>query len=238
MKKDTVYLALSIVVIVVVLVGIVMLMPHLDILSIYGWYKEHLTYATIILLMAIESSFIPFPSEVVIPPAAYFAMRNGDMNILLIVLVATIGAFIGAAINYVLALLVGRPIVYRFANSRLGHMCLIDAAKVENAEAYFDKHGAVSTFVGRLIPAVRQLISIPAGLAGMNIGKFVVFTALGAGAWNAVLAALGAWLSTFVAPADLLAQIEHYNSYLSYGGYALLAVIVVFIAHNLLKKKK
>ncbi len=72
----------------------------------------------------------------------------------------------------------------------------------------------------------------------MNIGKFVVFTALGAGAWNAVLAALGAWLSTFVAPADLLAQIEHYNSYLSYGGYALLAVIVVFIAYNLLKKKK
>lgn len=232
MKKDTVYLALSIVVIVVVLVGIVMLMPHLDILSIYCWYKEHLTYATIILLMAIESSFIPFPSEVVVPPAAYFAMRNGDMNILLIVLVATIGAFIGAAINYVLALLVGRPIVYRFANSRLGHMCLIDAAKVENAEAYFDKHGSISTFLGRLIPAIRQLISIPAGLARMNFFKFSLFTVLGAGIWNSVLAYLGYWLSTKFPEEQLLLQLEHYNRYLTWGGYGLALLIVCYIVYQ------
>lgn len=232
MKKDTVYLALSIVVIVVVLVGIVILMPHLDILSIYGWYKEHLTYATIILLMAIESSFIPFPSEVVIPPAAYFAMRNGDMNILLIVLVATIGAFVGAAINYVLALLVGRPIVYRFANSRLGHMCLIDAAKVENAEAYFDKHGSISTFLGRLIPAIRQLISIPAGLARMNFFKFSLFTMLGAGIWNSVLAYLGYWLSTKFPEEQLLLQLEHYNRYLTWGGYGLALLIVCYIVYQ------
>ena len=182
--------------------------------------------------MAIESSFIPFPSEVVIPPAAYFAMRNGDMNILLIVLVATIGAFIGAAINYVLALLVGRPIVYRFANSRLGHMCLIDAAKVENAEAYFDKHGSISTFLGRLIPAIRQLISIPAGLARMNFFKFSLFTVLGAGIWNSVLAYLGYWLSTKFPEEQLLLQLEHYNRYLTWGGYGLALLIVCYIVYQ------
>ena len=128
------------------------------------WCIDHLNYWTITLLMAIESSFIPFPSEVVVPPAAYDAAATGRMNIILIIVFATIGANIGALINYYLAKWVGRPIVYKFANSRFGHMCLIDAEKVEKAEKYFDEHGAVSTFVGRLIPAVRQLISIPAGL--------------------------------------------------------------------------
>ena len=213
------------------------------VVEIYNWFVAMISdpftaYLLIVALMAVESSFIPFPSEIVVPPAAYFAVAQGHINSYVVVAVATMGALSGALVNYYLSVWLGRPIVYRFANSRFGHICLIDEAKVANAEAYFDKHGAVSTFVGRLIPAVRQLISIPAGLAGMNIGKFVVFTALGAGAWNAVLAALGAWLSTFVAPADLLAQIEHYNSYLSYGGYALLAVIVVYIAYSLLKKKK
>ena len=159
-------------------------------------------------------------------------MRNGDMNILLIVLVATIGAFIGAAINYVLALLVGRPIVYRFANSRLGHMCLIDAAKVENAEAYFDKHGSISTFLGRLIPAIRQLISIPAGLARMNFFKFLLFTVLGAGIWNSVLAYLGYWLSTKFPEEQLLLQLEHYNRYLTWGGYGLALLIVCYIVYQ------
>ena len=127
------------------------------------WCLDHLNYWTITLLMAIESSFIPFPSEVVVPPAAWKAANNDNMNIYLVVLFATIGANIGALINYYLAKWLGRPIIYKFANSRFGHMCLIDEAKVQHAEEYFDKHGAVSTFVGRLIPAVRQLISIPAG---------------------------------------------------------------------------
>lgn len=128
-------------------------------------------YLLIVALMAVESSFIPFPSEIVVPPAAYFAVAQGHINIYVVVALATMGALIGALVNYYLAVWLGRPIVYRFANSRFGHICLIDEAKVANAEAYFDKHGAVSTFVGRLIPAVRQLISIPAGLAGMNIGN-------------------------------------------------------------------
>lgn len=125
------------------------------------WCLDHLNYWTITLLMAIESSFIPFPSEVVVPPAAYRAAANQELNVYLVVLFATIGANIGALINYYIAKIVGRPLVYKFANSRFGHMCLIDEAKVEKAEKYFDDHGAISTFIGRLIPAIRQLISIP-----------------------------------------------------------------------------
>ena len=140
------------------------------------WCLDHLNYWTITLLMAIESSFIPFPSEVVVPPAAYKAAGgNSDLNVFLVVIFATIGANIGAIINYYIAYFVGRPLVYKFANSRFGHMCLIDEAKVQNAEHYFDKHGALSTFIGRLIPAVRQLISIPAGLAKMKLSTFLLY---------------------------------------------------------------
>ena len=135
------------------------------------WCLDNLNYWTITLLMAIESSFIPFPSEVVVPPAAWKAASSSEMNVVLVVFFATLGANIGALINYFLAKWLGRPIIYRFANSRIGHVCLITEEKVRHAEEYFDAHGAMSTFIGRLIPAVRQLISIPAGLAQMNLGK-------------------------------------------------------------------
>lgn len=207
-------------------------------LQIFQWFQAHLNYWTIMLLMTIESSFIPFPSEIVVPPAAYFAMQEGsNLNIYLVVLFATIGALFGAMINYYLALWVGRPIVYKFANSRIGHMCLLDAEKVENAERYFDKHGAVSTLIGRLIPAVRQLISIPAGLARMKFSTFALFTTLGAGIWNIILAALGYMLSLSVPQDELLAQIEYYNHYLSMAGYALFAFVIIFLAYKGLKKK-
>jgi membrane protein DedA with SNARE-associated domain len=140
--------------------------------------------------MTIESSFIPFPSEVVVPPAAYKAAA-GELNIFLVVLFSTIGACLGAIINYCLALWIGRPLVYKFAASRLGHLLLLSEAKIENAEKYFVKHGIISTLIGRLIPAVRQLISIPAGLAKMRFGIFLLFTALGAGLWNVILAVIG-----------------------------------------------
>jgi len=235
MKRDTIQLIVIVLLLLALVVGILVFLPH-DIVSIYNWYKEHLTYTTILTLMTIESSFIPFPSEVVIPPAAYFAARNGDLNIVTIVIVATIGALLGAAINYVLALLIGRPIVYKFANSRIGHMCLIDADKVQHAENYFAKHGAISTFLGRLIPAIRQLISIPAGLARMNFGKFALFTVLGAGIWNVVLAALGYWLSLHFPEEQLLQQLEHYNAYLSWAGYALFGMIIVYLGYQAVKK--
>jgi membrane protein DedA with SNARE-associated domain len=191
--------------------------------------------------MTIESSFIPFPSEVVVPPAAYKAAVSGEMNIFLVVLFATIGANIGAIINYYLAKCLGRPIIYKFANSRIGHMCLIDEAKVQHAEEYFDKRGALSTFIGRLIPAVRQLISIPAGLARMKIGTFLLYTTLGAGIWNAILAAIGWYLSTvpgIETEEQLLAKVTEYSHELGYIFIALGVVIVSFLIYKGVKKDK
>lgn len=193
-------------------------------------------YLMVFGLMVIESSFIPFPSEVIVPPAAYLAATSHEVNIVAVVLIATLGALGGAFINYYLSVWIGRPIVYRFADSRLGHACLINREKVDNAERYFDKHGAISTFIGRLIPAVRQLISIPAGLARMNIGRFAIFTSLGALVWNAILAGLGAWLGHLVPREQLYAKVEEYNSYLTYAGITLGVLCVVFILWNAFRR--
>lgn len=190
---------------------------------IIDWYNAHLNYGTITLLMAVESSFIPFPSELVVPPAAYKALQpDSGLNIVLIVLFASIGAMIGAFINYYLAKFLGRPIIYKFADSRLGHFLLLDVQKVQKAEDYFREHGVISTFVGRLITVIRQLISIPAGIAGMKILPFAIFTFLGATIWNCVLAFLG-YLAH--GQKDI---IEKYNSEL---GIALLAFGVLFIGY-------
>lgn len=200
------------------------------------WCLEHLNYWTITLLMAIESSFIPFPSEVVVPPAAWKAAAgNGGLNIYLVVLFATIGADIGALINYYLAKWLGRPIVYKFANSRFGHMCLIDEAKVQNAENFFDKHGAIATFIGRLIPAVRQLISIPAGLARMKVTTFLLFTTLGAGIWNAVLAAIGYYLSKvpgIETEEQLLEKVNEYSHEIGLVCIALAVFVIAFLVYK------
>ncbi|MBP3678948.1 MAG: DedA family protein [Bacteroidaceae bacterium] len=200
------------------------------------WCLDNLNYWTITILMIIESSFIPFPSEVVIPPAAYKAASgNNDLNVYLVVLFATIGANIGALINYYLAYFVGRPIVYKFANSRFGHMCLIDEDKVKHAEAYFDKHGALSTFIGRLIPAVRQLISIPAGLAKMKLSTFLLYTTLGAGIWNAILAAIGYMLESVVPEDQLLEKVSQYSHEI---GYIFIAIGAFIIGYLIYKGKK
>ena len=199
------------------------------------WCLDHLNYWTITLLMAIESSFIPFPSEVVVPPAAWKSASDPDLNVFLVVVAATVGANIGALVNYYLALWLGRPIIYRFANSRIGHMCLIDAEKVERAEDYFHKHGAISTFVGRLIPAVRQLISIPAGLARMRMGHFLLYTTLGAMTWNAILAAIGYYLSTIPGietEEQLLEKVTEYSSEIGYVFIGLGVLIVVYLVYK------
>lgn len=199
-----------------------------------------MNYWTVTLFMAIESSFIPFPSEAVVPPAAWKAAVSGEMNVVLVVVFATLGALIGAFINYYLAVWLGRPIVYKFANSRLGHMCLIDEAKVQHAESYFDKHGAVSTFVGRLVPAVRQLISIPAGLARMSLGRFVLYTSLGAGVWNAILAALGYYMASIPGlqtEEAVMNKVKEYSSEIGIVFIALAVFVVVYLAYKGLKKK-
>lgn len=216
-----------------------MLLAIFDAAEFFNWFVENANYWFVFIFMVIESSFIPFPSEVIVPPAAYLACRNvgagADMNIWMVTIVATAGALVGAFINYYLALWIGRPVVYKFADSRFGHACLIDRAKVNKAEEYFDKHGAISTFIGRLIPAIRQLISIPAGISKMNVGQFALFTTLGALVWNSVLASLGYWLSTTVDEKMLFDKVEEYNRYLTWAGYALALLCVAYILWNALK---
>ena len=201
--------------------------------KVIDWYNDNLNYGTIALLMAVESSFIPFPSELVVPPAAYKAMQpDSGLNIVFIVIFATIGALVGAFINYFLAKLLGRPIIYKFADSRLGHFLLLDSDKVTKAERFFLEHGAVSTLVGRLIPAIRQLISIPAGLSKMKLWAFALFTAIGATFWNIILAVLG-----YIAHGqkDL---IQTYSHELSIGLVALGVLFIAYMTWCALKPKK
>ena len=205
-----------------------------------NWYAEHMNYATITALMAVESSFIPFPSEIVIPPAAYIAGIEGSslhttdsytINVLLIILFGTLGALLGAIINYLLAMWLGRPIIYAFADSKIGHLLLLSSDKVKQAEDYFNKHGNISTFIGRLITVIRQLISIPAGLCKMHFGWFLFYTFLGAGIWNIVLALLG-----YIAHGQM-DLIHAYSHELSIAIMALLGIVVVyFVAKAVIKR--
>ena len=209
--------------------------------DLFLWILDNLKYWVVTLFMAIESSFIPFPSEVVVPPAAWKAMDpDSGMSFILVIVFATIGADLGALINYYLAKWVGRPIIYSFADSRIGHMCLIDRKKVEVAEEFFRKHGAASTIFGRLVPAVRQLISIPAGLAGMHVGKFLLYTTIGAGVWNTVLATIG-WgiyeYTDYKTTQDVYKQAVQYSHEIGYVILALAVVVVAFIAYKGIKKK-
>ena len=195
------------------------------------WYSAHMNYASITALMAVESSFIPFPSEVVIPPAAFVAGQPEStlyvtgtypIDVLFIILAGTLGAMIGAIINYGLAAWLGRPIIYKFADSRVGHLCLLSSEKIQRAEEYFREKGNVSTFIGRFIPGIRQLISIPAGLSRMNFGAFLWWTFLGAFIWNCILAALG-----YIA-AGQMSLIKEYSHELSVAILVLLGAVVLF----------
>jgi membrane protein DedA with SNARE-associated domain len=188
--------------------------------TVFDWYMANLNYFTIYLLMTVESSFIPFPSEIVVPFAAWKA-GEGSLSLAGVLLSSTAGAMSGAVINYYLSVWLGRPLLYRLADTRWAHVLLINRGNVENAEKYFVKHGKASTFIGRLVPAVRQLISIPAGLSRMNIGAFLLFTFMGAGLWNIVLALIGYFAY------DMR---DHILPYLDWLMYALGAVFVVFLA--------
>jgi membrane protein DedA with SNARE-associated domain len=203
-------------------------------MNIISSLLANLNYGTILLLMLLESTVIPVPSELVVAPAAYHA-AGGHLNVLLVVLFATIGADIGASINYFVALYVGRPVIYAFANSKWGKMCLLNQEKVEKSERYFDDHGIAATLTGRLIPGIRHLISLPAGLARMNYWKFLLYTTLGAGCWHAILAAMG-WYLHAIVPEDQLEQtIEQYNHYIV---AAILAIVGIAIVYFVVKHRK
>lgn len=198
----------------------------------------NLNYGTIFLLMLLESTVIPVPSELVVSPAAYHA-AGSNLDIWLVVLFATLGADVGASINYAAGYWLGRPIIYKFANSRWGHLCLLNQEKVEKSEKYFYDHGVVATLTGRLIPGIRHLISIPAGLSKMHYWKFLLYTTIGAGAWHSILAILGWWLHTFVPEDQLVDKINEYGEYIKYAilGLTILAA-VYFTAKWLLKKNR
>ena len=201
--------------------------------NIITWYSAHMNYASITALMAVESSFIPFPSEVVIPPAAFVAGQpesvlcatgNYIVDVAIIVLFGTLGAMIGAVINYGLSVWLGRLIIYKFADSKLGHMCLLSGEKLQKAEEYFREKGNVSTFIGRFIPGIRQLISIPAGLSRMHFGAFLWWTFLGAFIWNCILAALG-----YIA-AGQMDLIKEYSHEISVAILILLGAVILYFA--------
>ena len=200
---------------------------------------SQLNYGTIFFLMLLESTVIPVPSELVVAPAAYHAAA-GNLDIWLVILFATLGADVGATINYLAGWYLGRPIIYKFANSKWGHLCLLNQEKVEKSERYFDEHGMVATITGRLLPGIRHLISIPAGLAKMSYWKFLLYTTIGAASWHTILALLGHYLHSFVPEEQLQEKILEYGEYIKFGLIVLviLACIYVLVKWYIKKKKK
>ena len=194
---------------------------------IIDWYKENLNYGTITLFMAIESSFIPLPSELVIPPAAYLAYK-GQLKLSLIIIFSTLGCILGALFNYTLSVTLGRKIIYALARSKWARIFFITPEKIENAERYFIKNGNISTFIGRLIPGIRHLISIPAGLSKMNIGSFVMYTFIGSAVWNATLAILSYFL---------IDKWEVYFREITWGFIVLGAGFVIYLIVKAIRKK-
>ena len=192
---------------------------------------SQLNYGTIFFLMLLESTVIPVPSELVVAPAAYHAAA-GNLNIWLVILFSTLGADVGATINYLAGWYLGRPIIYKFANSKWGRACLLNQEKVEKSEKYFDKHGMVATITGRLLPGIRHLISIPAGLAKMNYWKFLLYTTLGAGAWHSILAFLGHYMHSFVPENQLHDKILEYGEYIKIG---LIVLVIIACAYFIAK---
>ena len=195
--------------------------------TIISWYMGHINYPTIIILMAIESSFLPLPSEVVIPPAAWKA-AEGSLSLPGVIVCGMVGSIIGALFNCIMSLLLGRTIIHRLADMKIMHALFITREKVEKAEKFFLKYGKSSTFIGRLVPVVRHLISIPAGIARMRLDQFILFTALGSALWSAILAALGFYLYSKKELLNLMyARISH----------VLLVLGILFIAYLIIRSR-
>lgn len=188
-------------------------------------YMENINYPAVLFLMTLESTFIPVPSELVVPPAAWKAAQ-GDLNIFLVVLFSTIGCVLGALINYFLAKTLGRKIIYSLIDTKIAHMMFINRHSMEKSEKFFIKYGKSSTFIGRLVPGVRHLISIPAGISLMNLRDFILYTFIGSAIWNGILAALGYFLYT---------QQELLKQYYRDITIAVLILFVVFLIYLVTK---
>ena len=199
--------------------------------ALYQTLLDDLNYFNVTILMAIESSVFPLPSEVVVPPAAYMA-AEGRMLPVLVVFFATLGSIIGASANYFVSYYVERPVIYKFVESRLGHLFLLNKEKMERAEQYFDKKGAVATLLGRLLPGVRHLISIPAGLSKMHYGRFVLYTAIGSALWNATLTLLGWYLHKLVPLSQLNEQVKIYERPILIGLVILVVIVILYFVYQ------
>ncbi len=184
-------------------------------------------YTGVVALMFLESSFFPFPSEVVVPPAGYLASQ-GQMNLFLVIAAGIAGSILGALFNYWISLTFGRPFFRRF-----GKYVFVGEKALDRADEFFAKHGHISTCIGRLLPGIRQLISLPAGLARMNIPLFLFFTTLGSGIWVVILAYVGYWVGN---NQDLVHQYMHTATYISIAACALLAI--GYVIHYKRKNKK
>lgn len=206
-----------------------------------NWFSSlmgNLNYWTVFILMYVEGTVIPVPSELIVSPAAYHAAA-GHLDVTLVIIFATLGAVLGSATNYVAAYYLGRPIVYKFANSKLGHLCLLNQDKIEKSEKYFNDHGVIATLTGRLLPGIRQVISVPAGLAKMTFWKFMLYTTIGAGIWNCVLAALGWYLHSIVPEEQLNEKILEYNHHIKVVILSLFGMMVAyFIIRRFLNRRK
>ncbi len=199
--------------------------------SLIAWIlvvTKGLGYTGVTILMAIESSFIPLPSELVIPPAAWLA-SEGQLNIFLVIFYGTLGSIIGASVNYVLSMWLGRFVIYKLSDHKVAHFFHVNKQKVEKVEAFFLKDANYSTFIGRLIPVVRHLISIPAGFSRMPYGKFITFTSLGSLLWVSILAALGYMAGSNQA---LL------NTYYKELTWVLVIVGIIWVYFTFIRKRK
>ncbi len=177
-------------------------------------------YAGVILLMALESSFVPFPSEVVVPPAGYLASL-GQMNIFLVILSGISGSILGSLLNYWIAYRFGRDFLLKYSK-----YFFINTEKFAKFEVFFNTHGEITTFAGRLIPVIRQYISFPAGLVRMNLKKFIFYTGLGAAIWCTVLAYVGYFVGNNI---DIIKENIDHIMYFIFPALILLVIIYVVV---------
>jgi membrane protein DedA with SNARE-associated domain len=206
--------------------------------TVVHWLTDtifRLGYPGIAVLMAIESSFFPFPSEVVLPPAGFLAAQ-GRMNAFLALGSGVVGSLAGALFNYYLARALGRPLLHRYHR-----WFLVSEAKLVRAEEFFRRHGEISTFVGRLVPVIRQLISLPAGIARMRLDRFLLYTGLGAGIWCVVLTGIGYAVgrhTTLVTGIDALMESPEIRKYTGLAAIVLMPLLALVVLVYVLRTRR